>query len=204
MDLVVREIRAITEGDLNIIRLGSCGTPREDIAIGTVVVAKKSFAILTNPDAYLDRTEEIPPFTFTQTREASPILHDILKKALGNKGAFPVVEATDGTAEFFYSTQGRTDPEFYDKNENLLKDVLIQYPDTGSLQMETFHLYQLSELNSRTNPFSERHIKVAACAIVLAQRHTNEFLPNDKKREIEKIAGDACLEALFNNFVDSI
>jgi hypothetical protein len=66
------------------------------------------------------------------------------------------------------------------------------HPNTGSLQMETYHLFHLAKLNRSGS------IRAAACAIVLAQRKSGAFLSNDRKHELEIKAGNACLEALVN------
>lgn len=195
MDFAIREIRAITEGPLYIIRLGSCGTPRVDIPISTVVVAKSSFGIITDYDAYHTASDSC--FKITKKLLPNDSLHELLVKSLATnaQGTFPVVEATDATADSFYGSQGRLDPEFHDQNVKLIDTFLEVHPDTGSLQMETFHLFHLAKLNAYAHDDQEM-IKVAACAIVLAQRKSDDFLSNDRKHEIEKISGNACLEAL--------
>ena len=40
--------------------------------------------------------------------------------------------------------QGRTGSDFDDQNEGLLDQAMKQYPDFISLEMETFHLYDLA------------------------------------------------------------
>lgn len=192
MDFAVREIRAITEGPLDIIRLGTCGTPA-DIAIKTVVVANRSFGIMTDFNA---APEAKCPYIFTKLLEPDHELTDLLIKTLKSaaNSCYPVVEATDATADFFYSSQGRNDPEFADNNDPLLDEALQKYPDTGSLQMETYHLFYLAERNKVAK--KEQMIRVASCAIVLAQRKTGAFLTNEEKHQVEKSAGKACLEVL--------
>lgn len=196
MDFAVREIRAVTDGPLFLIRLGSCGTPHDDIAIGTVVVAKESYNIQVNCTAYHDGNK-MNLFTVSPTLAPDKDLHDKLLKALQEQsnGHFPVVDATDATADTFYGTQGRTDPNFADQNAWLIDQIMESYPQTASLQMETYFLFHLAQLNAYTNP-QDGGISAAACAIVLAQRKGGEFLSNARKHEIELEAGSACLEAL--------
>jgi uridine phosphorylase len=195
-DFAVREIRAVTKGDLAIIRLGSCGTPRADIRASTVVAAKSSFSITTDTDAVLDDNPTRACYRFSKPISPDPRLHDLMVKALQNnaKDQFPVVEGQDATADSFYSSQGRIDPEFDDRNEDLVK----QMPEASSLQMETYHMFYLAALSNRANKLKQnpQMIRTAACAIVLANRITNDFLPNDAKHKIELLAGKACLEAL--------
>lgn len=202
MDFAIREIRAITEGPLWIIRLGSCGTPRSDISIGTVVVANQSYGIITDYDAYYseslsDRTS-LDFFKVTQPICPDISLHNRLVGTLKkvSAGTFPVVEASDATADSFYGSQGRIDANFDDRNTVLIDEILDKYPDTGSLQMETYHMYHLAKRNERAQ--NKTMIRTAACAIVLAQRKSNDFLSNDLKHAMEVKAGKACLEALVD------
>jgi uridine phosphorylase len=196
MDFAIREIRAITDGPLSIIRLGSCGTPRTDIPIGTVVVADQSYGIITDYDAYHQSPQQ-SPFLITKPLHANLSLHQKLIECLkiNSSDSFPVMEAIDATADSFYGSQGRIDSKFDDRNGQLIDQILEKYPQTGSLQMETFHLYHLAKLNSYAE--KQEMIRVAACAIVLAQRKSDDFLSNALKHAIEIKAGNACLEALI-------
>ena len=45
MDFMVREARAVLDGQMAIIRLGSCGSVREDVHVGTVAVASKVHSV---------------------------------------------------------------------------------------------------------------------------------------------------------------
>lgn len=200
MDFAVREIRAITEGPLSIIRLGSCGTPHDDISIGTLVAAKESFCITTNYEAYHQKERpgsSITYFNLTPTIKPDPVLHHKLVKALVKQSndTFPVVEAIDATADSFYSSQGRIDAEFDDSNDELIDSFMSMHPNTGSLQMETYLLFHLAKLNGYAAS-ENGAISTAACAIVLAQRKSDAFLSNELKHELEIKAGNACLEAL--------
>jgi len=195
-DFMVRETRHITKGPLGIIRLGTCGTPRSDVQIGALAVAKKSCAVTTNYDAFIS-----PPLPATGARSASfyhlskpipadPALHANLMEALKKHvtGTRGVVECGDATCDSFYSSQGRTDPNFGDRNQTLVDDIVAHDSNIGSIQMETFQLFHLARLSGR--------IATAACAIVLAQRRSNDFLSHDEKHRLEKEGGKACFYAL--------
>lgn len=201
IDFAIREVRAITEGPLSIIRLGSCGTPLSHIPIGSLVVADQSFCMTTNYDAYHQNKPSASVFDyfhFTSPIKPTASLHKMLVTFLSKKDdLFSTVEATDSTADFFYSTQGRIDDQFDDQNADLLDTILGVYPNIGSLQMETYHLFHLSKLSEYTAT-AKGPINVAACAIVLAQRKKNAYLTNERKHEIEWAAGNACLEALIH------
>lgn len=97
----------------------------------------------------------------------------------------------DITGDSFYSSQGRIDSNFDDKNEILLDKLAELYPKAGSLQMETFQLFHLAKI-------CKKPIHAGAVAIVLAQRQTNQFLDNETKHLLEKAAGQACLDVLKN------
>ena len=129
MDFAIREIRAITEGPLSIIRLGSCGTPHDEISIGSLVVANESFCITTNYESYHQKEcskTVCSYFHFTSPIKPDLILHHALVKALQKQSneTFPVVEATDATADTFYSSQGRLDNQFDDRNIGLIDFIM--------------------------------------------------------------------------------
>ena len=187
MDIAVREVRAITEGPLWMMRLGTCGTPRIDIPLGAVVVAKTSYRVTTRygQEVFF---EQSPPYAPDRD------LHQCLKRELEKDNILPIVEAVDATSDSFYGSQGRIDPYFPDQNEAFLDNLLATYPETGSLQMETFQLFCLANLHNKKG--LGEVMRVAACAIVVAQRNSDLFLPEADKRLIEKQAGEACLRAL--------
>lgn len=188
-DFAIREMRAITEGPLQIIRLGTCGTPSASISLGTVIAAKKSYAITTNYDAHIEESA-LSKFLFSMPVAADQHMHEALMKQLKSniKEPYTATEGTDATADSFYSTQGRIDPRFNDGNETLLTSIMQLHPCTASLQMETFQLYHLARIG--------RDIRAAAAAIVVAARHHNSFLGKEELSVIELSAGEACLKAL--------
>jgi len=191
-DFAVREGQAVADdGPMAIIRLGSCGTPQREITTRTVVVAKESFMVRTNYDAFHDQEVLRAHYDITKAIQPDPHLHARLVERLKQEATFPVKEASDATCEFFYSTQGREDVAFDDHNSHLIDEVLAKRPETGSLQMETFQLFHLGAISAA------RKINVAACAIVLANRVSGEpFLSNEEKYAIEIAAGRACLQTL--------
>ena len=87
--------------------------------------------------------------------------------------------------------KGRTDPNFVDDNEELVNELKKRYSNSLTLEMETFHLFDLARV-SKT-----KKIKSGAATIILANRITNEFLDNDRIKEIEKLGGEAVLNALI-------
>jgi uridine phosphorylase len=188
MNFAVVESTIITKGPRAFIRLGSCGTPHPDIPIGTVVAATESILIQKNYDAFLPEAKDLKHYSISKPVKPDASLHKLMVERLQARSVV-VKEAPDATADNFYASQGRIVPGFEDKNQTLIDELMQEHPETGSLQMETFELFHLA------NTFKEP-MHTAACAIVLAQRKSGDFLSDEKKHEIEIRAGNACLEAL--------
>ncbi|KAJ3055990.1 hypothetical protein HK097_008479 [Rhizophlyctis rosea] len=244
MDMLVRELRATTDGSLLIARFGSCGGVGEKAEVGTVVVAREGAVMIqrnwdffaSNYDGH-DSVESDdpelekrawesgkPPYRISGVcpadAELSEVLLDRLRSQLGESRVHAGLNAT---ADSFYSSQGRTDPSFYDFNHNLLTRLPSLIPNVETLEMETFALLHLAKcarasdsvatvgggaaneghvvgnvaraesLSSRTGG---RRIRATACAMVFADRKGNAFIePHDVVR-LEKSAGRAVLEAV--------
>jgi uridine phosphorylase len=58
-----------------------------------------------------------------------------------------VVPCLNATADSFYSSQGRTDANFDDRNETLIDEIIAKFPAATTLEMETFQLCALSGLH---------------------------------------------------------
>ena len=85
--------------------------------------------------------------------------------------------------------QGRLSAHFDDRNQELLSLLSTAHPNCLSLEMETFHLFDLARC-------SGGRIKAAAMAIALAERYTNDFIAADQVEQLERQAGQAALTAL--------
>ncbi len=96
---------------------------------------------------------------------------------------------TAPTFRFISALQGRVSGSFDDRNEDLLTTLTETYPNALSLEMETFHLFDLARC-------SGGKIKAAAVAIALAERYTNDFIAASEIEKLEKQAGFAALTAL--------
>jgi len=210
MDFVVREARAVVEGDMAFIRLGTCGLVDECLPVGTIVAATKgSVFIRREPDAFhvphataepaahhspdvIGPQVVTAPYRISNVVPACPHISAVLLRELleaGGRVEAPVVEALNASADSFYSSQARTNATFDDRNEDLLDSLRMRHPEVVSLEMETFHLLDLARCSHGT-------IQATACAIGLAQRHSNEFLEAPRIKVLEKAAGMAVLRAL--------
>jgi len=163
MDFFVRECRECVDGDMFIIRFGSCGC-LTDLPVGSIVVPRASVAVTRNLD-----------FDFTSSPSSSGVeeayrisrlvyaddrLHEILVGALND--ALPLdlqarvdPESVNASADSFYSSQGRI-TSFPDHNENLLEILLFRVPGVISLEMETFHLFHLASTYRPASDFASR------------------------------------------------
>jgi len=215
IDFVVRESRAIVDGHMAIARLGTCGILRDDVSVGSVMVASKgSVFIRREPDAFSDLNAHIDESNNAQGPEALPLPYRLskvvttdaslsavlvreLRAQVGTVGS-EVIEGLNATADSFYSSQARLGDAFEDRNERLIDDLQRQYPEAVSLEMETFHLLDLARCSRGT-------ISASACAIGLAQRKTNAFIEADRIKVLEKKAGEAVLRALvLHKFEDDL
>lgn len=201
MDFVVRECRAVVNGPMVVIRFGTCGTPQENVSIGSISVADQSVLIQRNPDFWQEPlspdngatiTNPSKPYFISRPVKSDRELSNLLFKKLGDSlGPEVTVRGTNATGDSFYSSQGRHDPHFVDENGSLLDDLVDRHPDIMTLEMETFQLLHLAKCSDASM------VRGAAATIVLAQRRSNEFLDNDHKSRLEREGGLACLRALI-------
>ncbi|KAL0479176.1 uridine phosphorylase [Acrasis kona] len=193
IDFSIREIRALFNEDekLSFIRVGTCGTPHPHILAGDVIVNDASVIIQRNPDAFrAGSTEE--PYRISQPVQANKSLTlKLQEKITAILGQDRVRVGLNATADYFYSSQGRIDTNFTDRNKTLIEGTLIKnQPNVLSLEMETFHLFDMAEI-------SKGSIIAAGAEIVLAQRTTGEFLNLELKHQRELELGRAAFEAVI-------
>ncbi|KAL5501919.1 hypothetical protein ACEPAH_9180 [Sanghuangporus vaninii] len=152
MDFFVREVRECVEGDLVIVRLGSCGA-LTDHPVGTLVVPTASVAVRRNYDYdFLNSASSTNGSAYQITK---PVAADLqLQSFLANKlrSATPLDppatitdDAVNASADSFYSSQGRQ-TSFPDHNETLLDDLIKEVPGVATLEMETFYLLHLASV----------------------------------------------------------
>ncbi|KAI8344573.1 nucleoside phosphorylase domain-containing protein [Chlamydoabsidia padenii] len=200
MDFFVRESRAVVEGDMAIIRFGSCGSLTARAPPGAVIIPKAGYCIRRNLDYFCDTPlnptlADTPYFisgTFPADVGMTELLEQTLTAALANTpDVGPVVTGglnADGCS--FYSAQGRQDPQFWDDNQDIIEKSLAAYPNTDALEMETsmlFHLAQCAKGGS---------VRAAGCMQVFADRVNNGFIRPETVATLEPLVGKAVLDAL--------
>jgi len=197
IDFVVRECRAVVEGTMVIIRFGTCGTLQPTIPIGSIVVADTSTLIRRNPDHWTQSDNAPPPYDISKPVASDTALSERLYNNMHTAVGPVVIRGANATGDSFYSSQGRHDPNFTDENTTLFDELLERYPNTSTLEMETFQLYSLAQCCVNNN------VKASAATIVLAQRRSNAFLDVETKHLLEKEGGLACLRTLIEYPIDS-
>jgi len=222
IDFTIREARAMIPSCTTVamVRVGTCGSPSVNVELGDVVVAANSTFLRRNPDAYHDdqvqqalqimkmqqqqhgqleqraslaNSNNNPYYTITKPVNADAVLtYNLFKNLRADLNETKVVKfGLDVTADSFYSSQGRILNDFEDHNEDLIRNM-VEPMNALSLQMETFHLFDLA----RSSTVHSRIVAAAGC-LVIAQRHTDEFIDDELKHKRELAIGKSALEALI-------
>lgn len=208
MDFFVRECRAVVDGPMIMIRLGSCGS-LSDCKVGDMCVPSSSFLVQRNVDYFSEDGDNGSPYLLSKTVNADPEITQILVKnmsaALGEDHVWSGINAT---ADSFYSSQGRQDENFVDENQELFTQLLAHEPKTLTLEMETFVLYHLAKsstqasfkknlTNGQSSNGSKNSIRAGACMMVFAQRKTNDFITKEDVARVEPLAGKGIFESMI-------
>lgn len=194
MDFFVREGKAVVDGPMVIVRYGTCGGLARDTQPGDVIVATEGSALIQrNPDAFFPDADEQPYF-ISRVCPADPEISATVTEKL--QAAFKAADIASAvrtglniTADGFYATQGRRDPNFDDRNADLIEKVMERFPSASSMEMETFQLLHLAAC-------SKGQIRAAAAAIALANRHTRTVVSENLVHQLEVVGGEAVLDAI--------
>ncbi|KAG8987040.1 hypothetical protein FRB90_003627 [Tulasnella sp. 427] len=157
MDFFVRECRECLDGDMAIIRLGSCGSLVPDLPVGSLSLPRACVGITRNYDYDFAATSSDassyqspnPPYRISRIVEGHEPLHQQLKEVVeatrpeGVREAVVRADFVNASADSFYSSQGRQ-TSFPDHNEGLVSELIARVPGAGTLEMETHHLYHLA------------------------------------------------------------
>lgn len=198
VDIVLTEIDAVfnidlesrTENDvkvsLDFIRIGTCGALQEDIAPGSHIISKYAIGLdgvanfyhipftvdeFDAIDAFISHNRWGDKLNYPYIKKSSDRLRDLLKEGME--------EGITTTANGFYGPQGRairiplSVPDF---KENLRT---YEWGDARAtnLEMETSALYALSSALGHD---------AVTCCLVLANRYSNQFMP-DYKTEMQAL-----------------
>jgi uridine phosphorylase len=191
MDFVVREMAAVTEGEMAWIRFGTCGSMAADLPIGHLCVSLEAVMCRRNENAWTG--SDAAPYVLSDKpipgdEKLVSMLEQQLKQAV--KSEDKVGRGLNCTADTFYSSQGRTSDTFDDRNADLISSIMGKFPAAKTLEMETFQLYHLAQC-------SKGKVHAAGACIVLANRVTNDFLDADRKHELERLGGQALLDTII-------
>ncbi|EJD48995.1 purine and uridine phosphorylase [Auricularia subglabra TFB-10046 SS5] len=158
VDFMVREIRECVDGEMAIVRLGSCGSLL-DIPVGSLVVPRASVAVTRNYDFDFTVPEEVKqngaPYRISKPAYPDPGLHDAIFDALQSakpadyKGRI-LGDTINASADSFYSSQGRI-TAFPDHNTQLIEHLVGSVEGAATLEMETFHLFHLASIWSASS-----------------------------------------------------
>ncbi|KAH8091387.1 purine and uridine phosphorylase [Cristinia sonorae] len=166
MDFFVREARECLNGDLVVVRLGSCGA-LIDVKVGAVVVPKASIAVNRNYDFDFvnGSSNQEDPYRVSKPVAADVELSALLKDTF-ERTREPVIqsEIVSGTlnasTDSFYSSQGRI-TSFPDHNADIIDKLKASHSNLATFEMETFHLFHLAA----SWPTRERPSQVATAPI---------------------------------------
>ncbi|CAG8649945.1 1284_t:CDS:2, partial [Paraglomus occultum] len=209
VDFFVREVRAVVDGELAIIRMGSCGTIGSP-ETGSMVVPDGAFVVTKNyTSAEEDEDDSVSSrYSLSKVYHADDQMHNLLKSELCKR--FPKSEVyvgLDATCDSFYSSQGRMDVNFADYNSSIISYITTVYPRTQIMEMETAILYRLARASNNypLKDKSKKHsIKAAAALMVYANRKNNDFVSPDRVNFLEKKAGEAVFEAIVKVNLDEL
>lgn len=197
MDFFVREVRAVTDGPIAVIRFGTCGgLSAENAKEGTVVVAGEGSLLVTrNYDFFAstnsERTTGDSPYLFhNKVLANSDLSARLMSKLEENCGPECVHSGLNVTADSFYSSQNRIDPRFDDANSSVVDDILSKHPTALTMEMETYMLFHLAHC-------SKIPIFAAAASIVVANRKSSHVIDESSLHSLELKGGEACLQALI-------
>ena len=190
MDFVLREVRSCIPMDqpLTVIRVGTCGglrfEPADAPCLGRVGICDRGTCIVQR--SFQDNGDG---YSISPAWQPDMALTELLKESLGDM-AF---SSFNVTADFFYSSQGRTSPGFADCNEMLLSHILATIPQEPrmTMEMETGYLFYAA------NKLTTFPMRVAAAHIVVVDRRSEPgvFIEDDG-RSVEPTLVLPVLDAL--------
>jgi uridine phosphorylase len=190
IDIVINELDAAVNVDLTtrlpkkeltsleIVRIGTSGSIRPEIPVGSFVASVKAFALDGVPYSYQMQLSDDEAGLIQHLKSEIPYLKDNHSlyavdgsQELLNRIAFDMVQGITATQNGFYGPQGRS-VRLQSKVEPLLKsyeNIVWKGNKVTNFEMECAGIYALSSLLG--------HRALTVCAI-LANRATKEFHKN--------------------------
>ncbi|GAA6016310.1 hypothetical protein JCM11491_006811 [Sporobolomyces phaffii] len=148
-DFFVREVRAVVEGEIAIVRFGSCGSLDPTLKVGSLGVPEGALTIATNYN-YFHSSASTPgdakeePYLISNPIKADAGLQRHLYETLEKEATDEETEVRSlklhASADCFYSSQGRIDNNFQDDNKDLISTLLKRNPDCASLEVHNLFL----------------------------------------------------------------
>lgn len=188
MDFFVREIRAVVEGPMMIVRFGSCGSLVDGVGIGSLAVASEAVSCSRNVDHFLEGGSDLPPYNISKPVAGDKDFIELFKSLASSEEK--IVIGLNATACSFYSSQARPEIHFRDNNTELLSTLQTKYPHVISFEMESFQLYHLASCSKGNS------IRACAVHMVFADRVNNIFMNDELKNIVEPRAGKLVVEAI--------
>lgn len=175
VEIVLAEILAIAERPPTLIRIGSCGTLREDIGLGELIITTGAVRLESTTRYYVE--------------EGYPAVADYSVVAALLEAAHrthtPAHLGLTATAPGFYGPQGRPIPQlpirYPDLAERLARQGVVNF------EMEASAVLTLAMLAG---------CRAGVVCTVFAQRKTGEFVMEGQKQAAEGSVIDTGLEAL--------
>ena len=175
VEIVIAEILAITQSKPTFIRIGSCGTLREDIGLGELIVTTGAVRLETTTKYYVD---EGYPAVADYTAVAA-----LLEAA--HRTGLPAHTGLTATAPGFYGPQGRPIPQLPIRYPDLAEQMARQ--GVVNFEMEASAVLTLAALAG---------CLAGVVCTVFAQRTAGDFVTGDQKARAEAGLIDTGLEAL--------
>ena len=164
MDFVVREIRNVVKGPIAMIRLGTCGVIHPDYDAGQILVATKGSTFIQTNHSEIIKGNASKAYSIANPVKADIPLSSLLVCNLRDTvGKEKVKQVMNCSADSFYCSEGRIDPNFIDLNDTLIDDLRAKYPEVVSLEMESFGLLRLAT----------KDMHCTACAIGLIHQRVS-------------------------------
>jgi uridine phosphorylase len=191
VDFTMREAKFCIDGPMAVVRLGTCCSVSNCVEGDVVISTKGSFNVLTDFDARQAHTGSAYKITDVVPADdnLSGLLKTHIRDSLPNKDICKT--GLNGTTDSFYGSQARFSEKFNDENEYLINEILEKYPDTKTLDMETFGIVATAAMAKKKDVFAS-----AVSLVVLNRMQSGGKVSKAQMVEIEDLTGYGIFKAL--------